>query len=520
MSKPLKKLTTIGGSTISLLTPTEGGKRPRSSPFKEIGGSGTSVMGGYVETFEKDPRLAGSNRYKTIHDMVINTSIVAAGTRQFLNLLAKPKWSVEPKKENGSDTATAEAQELADFVDEVLNDCVTSWYRVVRKAGLYLFQGFGIQEWTAKRRDDGKIGFQDIESRPWQTIERWDVDAQGTVMGVIQRPAMGDICYIPREKILYLVDDTLTDSPEGIGIFRHCVPDANTLARYKELEMMGFERDMRGIPVGKAPMAKLKEMVSNGQIKEEDYDAALAPLRKFVQMQAKGKATGIIMDSDVYDGMTGDGEQPTAQAKWGIELLTGTPGSSPELNLAVDRLTASLARLIGIEGILLGSGSGGSFALSKDKSSNLYLNVQSCLGCVVEAVNRDLIGALWTLNGFDDALKPKCKTEEVAFKDIEQIVATLTGMAQAGAVLAPDDPAINEVRHIVGLPDAIPYDPTAAAIDTQSQADAAQMDQQASLDAQAAQANHERQMESNRNQTAANKKPKGQDNKSKKKGSK
>ena len=55
----------------------------------------------------------------------------------------------------------------------------------------------------------------------------------------------------------------------------------------------------------------------------------------------------------------------------------------------------------------------------------------------------DLIKALWRLNGWPAEMIPEINTEAIRFIDAEQIAAALRDMATAGAVLAPDDPAIN-----------------------------------------------------------------------------
>ena len=80
-------------------------------------------------------------------------------------------------------------------------DPLTPWHRIVRRLSMYRFYGFSIMEWTAKRRDDGLLTFADVEPRAQRTIERWDVDETGKVMGALQtKPAnaAGDI-FAPRE---------------------------------------------------------------------------------------------------------------------------------------------------------------------------------------------------------------------------------------------------------------------------------------------------------------------------------
>ena len=72
-------------------------------------------------------------------------------------------------------------------------------------------------------------------------------------------------------------------------------------------------------------------------------------------------------------------------------------------------------------------------------------------------MERDLLLALWRLNGWDAALMPEIRTEAVQYRDIQQIGATLRDLATAGAVLDPEDPVIGEVRDLMGLsrPDAV-----------------------------------------------------------------
>jgi hypothetical protein len=425
-----------------------GGGKPaqRVKPFEEIGTSGTAVQGGYVQSVERNQKLQGTNRYKTTSEILANISIVAAGTRYFLDLVAKPSWSVEPADD------TDEAKVLADFVEDAMYDMATSWTRITRRTGLYRFHGFCVQEWTAKRRKDGLVGYDDIESRPQHTIERWEIDPRGTVTGMWQTsPQTGQAILLPRQKVIYIVDDTLTDSPEGMGLFRHLVEPAERMKRYLDLEGMGFERDMRGIPVGRVPYTAIRKAVKNGDISQADADKITDVLEKFVRAEAKGQHTGLVLDSQPFMNQTADGLQASAVMQWGVELLTGGATGIEPLGNAINRLAREMATIIGVEGLLIGSDGVGSLALSKDKSNRLYLAVNSTVGDIAEGCEKDFIDPLWILNGFDDDLKPTLKTEDVSFKDVEQIAAVLRDMATAGAVLSADDPAINDMRDLVGI---------------------------------------------------------------------
>src|SRR5678816_1767023 len=227
--------------------------------------------------------------------MLANTSIVAAGVRYFLNVVKYADWSVEAAKDKGKDAPSSkDAEEVAELVEDIINDMNTAWGRVMRRASMYLFHGFGVQEWTAKRRSDGKIGLDDIEARPQHTIDRWEIDDNGSVLGVWQNsPQTSKLLYLPRNKVLYLVEDSLTDSPEGLGLLRHLVEPFKRLEKYLTLEGRGFERDLRGIPVGRIPYRAISQWVAAGTMDQAEATALIQNIENFVKVQSRAEDTSI-----------------------------------------------------------------------------------------------------------------------------------------------------------------------------------------------------------------------------------
>jgi alkylated DNA nucleotide flippase Atl1 len=440
-----------------------GGAPPKVNPYKEVGVSGTAIFGGYVENIERDHKLYGPERYRTAADILANVSIVAAGIRFFLNLAASPEWSVEAAQDLGEGKSSDAAKEAAEFMEEVLESTATSWSRIVRRSGMYRYHGFGIQEWTAKKRADGRTVLEDIESRPQHTIEKWIPDEDGSILGVQQRsPQTGKLLWLPRAKYVYLVDDMLSDSPEGMGLFRHLVEPAERIKKYLKLEGQGFERDLRGIPIARAPIDEINRAVAGGAMTKENGEMLLAAHRKFVKTQVRAEDTGIVMDSTPYKGVTADGTTISNTYKWGVELLTGGALSVKDIGGkggAIDRLNHDMARILGVEALLLGEQGSGNRALGEDKSRNLYLAVNGTVGDIREAMQRDIRDPIWALNGLPDEIKPKLKTEDVAFKDVVALSTMLSNMALAGAVLQADDPAIDDMRDLAGLSRAPEPDP-------------------------------------------------------------
>ncbi len=425
-----------------------GGSRTSGPTTKRIGTTGTAVVGGYIVSTEKNDIAVGINRYLETSNILANISIVAAGVRYFVNLVSKAGWVYEPAA--GENINPDDATRFAELTEEIFSDMEQPWHRVVRRSAGYRLHGFSIQEWTAKKRDDGVIGFLDIEARPQQTIERWDVDSGGTVFGVIQSHIdTGAAIYLPRTKIVYMVDDALSDSPEGLGLARHLFEPAQRLRRFQLLEAYGFEGDLRGIPIARAPIASMDQ--TEPPMTEEQKTAALAPLNLFIETHIKNPELGMLLDSSVYR-TEGEAGAPSSSKMWDIELLQGNGNGAEPVAKTIERLNREMARILGVEGLLLGGDKVGSLALSQDKSQNFALIVDSTLAEIAETYERDLLVTLFRLNGWPEEMMPTLKTDQTQYRDITQITQSLVDLASAGAPMAADDPAQNTVRDLVGLP--------------------------------------------------------------------
>ena len=420
-------------------------------PTTTVGDPGFAIYGGYVVEHEKDARISGQQKYSTYSDMLANVAIVSAGVRFFLNIISDAQWKLEPARPDPDVEPTDEAIEIVKKIEQVRKEMKTPWHRVVRRTAMFRFYGFSVQEWTAKKLDDGTIGYEDIAPRPQITIERWDTDDNGNVIGIIQRsPQTQEDIYLPRHKCIYAVDDTLDDSPTGLGLFRHLVKSATTLARYEILEAWGFERDLRGTPIGRGPLTELEKLVKNGQLTSAQAAALRAPIETWIKNALKGKETSMFLDSAPYRA-SGENQQPANSKQWDIELLSGSAGPHEAVAAAIERLNREMARVLGVEHLLLGSDSSGSFAMSKDKTEAFGKLVDASITELVAIFAWDFLRPLFEMNGWDKKLMPTFRPDKVQHQDIAKIAQILRDMATAGAPLMPNDPAVNEVRALAGL---------------------------------------------------------------------
>lgn len=362
----------------------------------------------------------------------------------------EPAEGVEPEV----DPVAEEALRLAQWLENVLFDEMnTPWTSLIGRMGMYKFHGFSLHEWTGIRREDGTIGIASVQNRPQVTIEKWDLDRSGELQGVIQRiPLDGKEEYLPRWKTVYVVDDELADGdPQGVGLFRHSAQKVVQLQRLEQLEIIGFETDLRGIPVTRAPLEEIRDALKNETLTAEEATAMLAPLDQFMRGHTKNKALAVRLDSAVHRGLDANGA-PSSVPKWDVSLLTGDSQGHEAIRIAVEGKQREIARVAFAEGFLLGGDGGSNRALGEEKSRFLSDFANSTLTDIANALNMDLVRPLWELNGYPKELRPTLRFEAVSVEDVVRVAEMLDKMGKAGAKLHPKDPVINTVRVRARLP--------------------------------------------------------------------
>ena len=418
---------------------------------RKTGGGVNSAQGtravrhshGFIHTYEKNPELSRYKKYQTYSEMLANHAVIGAGIRAYLAVIQKTEWMLEPIEGN------ANSKSHAADIQEILDNMETSLPQVMRRSAMYTYYGFGLQEWIAKQLKSGLIGIKDIEPRAQHTIYRWDINPRGEIEGVEQQdPIMGGEYYIQRRRLIYCVDDSLNDSPEGLGLFRQLFSTASRLDAYLMLEDIGFDTDLRGVPIVKIPLERISKMVKSGEMKESEAEEIIAEFTGFIEEHQRKKSQGMMVDSEPYVDNEG---KPTGVSQYEIELLKGDGSAQSDLSNAINRLRSDLSMLMGTAFLMLGEGGGGSLALSKTKMDAFMLFVGSTLQYLATVYKRDLFRQIARLNGWDEDDLPNLKYEEPKMQDILEITEALRNMATAGATFQKDDPIWDEMRSMMGV---------------------------------------------------------------------
>lgn len=416
---------------------------------RAIGSTGSVMVGGYIVTEDREPKMAGDRRWIEYQRMMTDVSIIAAGLRAYLNLLGLSQWTVNAPEDEADD---GRAQEIADAVYDMMFDHETPWARIIKKISLYRVLGFSIMEWVAKRRPDGLIGMLDVESRPQRSIARWEVDDSGTVTGVYQIvPNTGKEVYLPRDRLIYAVDDSLTDAPDGLGLLRQCLNPVTRLRGYKQLEEIGYEQNLHGIPIAHVPLSAIDETATTkGSAGAAWKNRMLAPIRNFLTGHTRNRKQGVMMESEPYRD-SGENKSPSQTRKWELDVLTTEGGQQSELAKSIMREIQEIARILGVEHLLIGSEGAGSLALNKSKVGTFFLNVTSVQSELVEVLEADWLRPICENNGWPEELWPTLACAEVQDIDIEQITEALANLARAGVTLNVEDEATGEIFDRLGL---------------------------------------------------------------------
>lgn len=400
-----------------------------------------NTYGGYAQSREQSADLNGARKHTTYANYIANVHIVALGVRYILDILGGTNWKFKPSE---ADTDSR----YADAVKSILTGMQTPWGDHLQKMGMYKFVGASVHEWIAIRRPDGLIGFQNIEHRPMSSISRWDIDDSG-IRGVFQRLRnTGSEVLIPREKLVYIVDSSISDSPEGVGLLRHVAEPARQLQRLEQLEGYGYEMDVNGVPKLWIPYAKLNKAVADKLMKKEDAEAIIKNLESFQERHIKNPSLGISLESAPYSSMDAS-SSPSGMRMFDLEILSSQNSSAGPINIAIERKCREIARVIGVEALLLGTGGSAQASVSKDKVSQLQQTVMRMNTKIAWSVDNDLIRRIGQLNGWDEKFLPTSNPDPVSLRDINEIVDAVTALA--GAPFKDGDTAENEIRSMLGI---------------------------------------------------------------------
>jgi hypothetical protein len=398
-----------------------------------IGTTGLRQSGGVVtEEFLRE--LQGTKGAAVYREMSHNDAIVGAMLFSVSMLLRNIGWTVQA----ADDSVPAEDAKV--FVESVLKEMTTPPEDVMDEACSMFTYGYAPMEIIWCRRDDGNIGVKKIQLRAQTSVVNWEIDdLTGKILGLWQQPVAGPQVFIPIEKMLLFRTTVERNNPEGRSLLRTAYRAWRNKKRIEEIEGVGIERDLAGLPVAMIPGRFFSADAS------PDDRAVFDAWTKLVTNVRLDKQQGVLIPSD---------RDSNGNPLYDFKLLSSGGSRQMDTNKVVERYDRAMATSILADFIFLGQSSVGSFALSSDKTALFATAVGGFAKSIASVLNRHLLTRLWELNAFDPELMPQIRFGDVETQNLAELAQYLSALSGSGMMLFPDRELENHLRAAAGLPEA------------------------------------------------------------------
>ena len=407
----------------------------------EIGRTGQQRYGGvFYEEFL--PELRGQRGIRAYKEMSENDDIIGAILFAVKMLIRNVHWGVQPGGTEELD------EECAAFVESCLYDMENSWTGTLSEILSFLVYGWSAHEIVYKRRmgrnrdvrlgskhSDGLIGWQKLPIRAQDTLYQWEYGTNDDLHGMTQMPPPDfGFITIPIEKLLLFRTEIRKGNPEGRSVLRNAYRSWFFKKRFQEIEGIGIERDLAGLPVLVAPEG----------VDIWDNDPDIVRTRTLAETLVKN------IRRDSMEGIV-------LPAGWDLKLLSTGGKRNFDTNATIDRYDTRMAMTVLADFVLLGHQKVGSFALSDNKTEMFSLAIGAFLDIICEEFNKKAIPYLVDVNGehFGGITDyPELVHGDIETQDLGKLGDYIQKMTGIG-VLQPDSGLEDFVRQQAGLPERL-----------------------------------------------------------------
>lgn len=408
--------------------------------MKEYGSIGQRRYAGiFAEEFLKE--LQGKRGIEVYREMSENDDVCGAIIYTIEMLIRKSTWSIQPGGDSAKD------QECAEFVESCMNDMQDTWTDTISEILSFLTFGWSYHEIVYKRRTgnvidprqnskfmDGLIGWQKIPIRAQETLFQWEYDDNDNLLGMTQLPPPRyKMATIPIEKALHFRTKSRKNNPEGRSILRTAYRAWYFKRRIQEIEGMGLERDLAGLPIMHPP-----ENVDIWNMDDPMMQIAFQRAEEIVRNVRRDATEGLVLPFG-----------------WEFQLLTSGGRRQFDTNAIIERYDTRIAMSTMADFLLLGHQGVGSYALSSDKTEMFSIALEAYLDIICEVFNNQGIPRLIGMNAehFRGITEyPKLvhgNVDAPNLKDLSTYIKELTGCG----VILPDEALEDYVRETGNLPE-------------------------------------------------------------------
>ena len=404
--------------------------------FKQLGTSGLTRYSGYVYE-EFLPKLRWPSAGKIYTEMGDNDPVIGAILYLAEMLIRNVSWDVKAASDSAAD------KEAAKFLKECMSDMESSWEDTISEVLSMLQYGFSFHEVVYKLRrgpeetnskykskySDGRIAWKCLPIRAQSTLHEWEFSDEGDIVAFVQHaPPNYHVVKIPMSKGLLFRTRVRRDNPEGRSLLRNAYRPWYFKKRIEEIEGIGVERDLAGLPILQPP---------EGMDLWSTDDPAMVALKGV----AENLVRNIRRDSE---------EGVLLPFGWDLRLLRTGSSRQFDTNAIINRYDNRIAITMLSDIILIGGTSAGSFALADVKKSLLASALEAQIKNIASTINKYAVPALFEYNKFVGITAlPEIVPGEIETPDIREISLLLRAM---GVDITKDMELLNFLRKISSMP--------------------------------------------------------------------
>ena len=398
------------------------------------------------------PELRGTRGIEVYREMAENDDMCSAILYAIETLIRQADWGVQA---GGS---TTKDRECAEFIESCLDDMQDTWTDTVSEILSFLTYGWSYHEIVYKRRTgdsrdfrlnskyaDGLIGWQKLPIRSQETLHQWEYDSNDNLVGMTQiTPPEYRRATIPIEKALLFRTKSRKNNPEGRSILRGAYRDWYFKRRIQEIEGMGVERDLAGLPLIITPES-MDIWNDADPVMVNHFNRA----ETIVRNVRRDSTEGLVLPFG-----------------WELKLLTSGGARQFDTSKIIERYDSRIAMTAMADFLLLGHRGVGSFALSKDKSELFSLALCAYLDIICDTINGYAVPRLLGMNAehfqgiTDYPYLTHGKVETPKLSELSAYLRELTGCG----IIMPDESLEDYVRKVGNLPERLnaqQFDPQA-----------------------------------------------------------
>jgi hypothetical protein len=415
--------------------------------FSEIGTTGLSQFSGIIQAdFLREWR--GKEAYKRSDEMRRNSPVIAALLQANELSIRKVSWTF---------TSDIEGDPRVELLDEARENMRQSWNDFVVEILTMLPFGFSLFE-PVLERVGPQVLWRKFAPRGQDTVYRWEFNTPDSryfdprkdnneLLGFTQQtlPSFAFV-YIPVEKLLLFRTKVERDNPEGASILRPAWVPYYYAKHIQQIEAIGIERDLAGLPVIKLPQGA--DTTDNDT---SDFGVAAKMVRNIRNDEQGGAVVPF---------------------GWDLSLLSTGGSRQFDTDKIVRRYESRMLMSALAQFIMLGQDSVGSLALSQDSTDFFVMAVNSIADIISETFTHTAIPRLLKLNGYD--AEGVC-LEHTPAGDVDS-TAIADFLQKVGGMITWDAQDELWLRQLIGLPER-------DVLELQSSRDQATAQQQAAADA-------------------------------------